>query len=580
MSLIGKISVKRCPQCNRVETDNTLAFCRVDGSPLAEVSDEVETSLLPHAVTDPGSIRSTGPTTVLPTTGAQSATRQLEIESRRKHGASTRNSLIAGAIGILVVTALGVGSYWKYGRSDNQISSIAVMPFVNESGNADVEYLSDGMTETLISSLSQLPNLNVKPRSSVFRYKGKETNPQTIAKELNVQAILNGRVVQRGQDLSIFVELIEAALDKVVWSQQYNRRQSDLVTVQKEIAKDVSGKLKTKLSDTEEAKLTKTRTGNSEAYQLYMQGRYHLAKRTKDGMQRSIQYFQQAIKLDPNFAMAYVGIAESYNSMPGYPYMSIKEAIPQAKAAAQKALEIEPDSAEAHTALATSIALYDWNWAESEREFKRAFELSPNSAVIHYRYAVNYLVPMGRTNEAINEINYALELEPLALNMRSTLSLVYGYARQNEKALEEAKRVYETEPNYVGGRISLGTAYLLNGMYEEAVVFGEQSLRVDPEYDAYLDITAKGYARIGRRREAEELFKRYKEMGKAQYVSHYWIATIYAWLGERDEAITELGKAVEDRDYFIPRMKIEPFLDPLRDDPRFKEILKRMNLPE
>ncbi len=357
---------------------------------------------------------------------------------------------------VLVAGAIGLGLLWRARNSEpgTAINSIAVMPFVNESGNADVEYLSDGLTETLISSLSQLPNLNVKPRSSVFRYKGKATDSKTIGKELNVQAILNGRVAQLGEELSLFVELIDIALDKVVWSQQYNRKPSDLVTPQSEIARDVSSKLKTKLSGADEAKVTKTYTANSEAYQLYMQGRYHLAKRTKDGMQRSIRYFQEAIKLDPNFAMAYVGIAESYNSMPAYPYMSIKEAIPQAKAAAQRALEIEPDLAEAHTALATSIALYDWNWAESEREFKRAFELSPNSAVIHYRYAMNYLSPMGRTNEAINEINHALELEPLALNMRSTLSQGYGYARQNEKALEVAKKLYETEPNFVGGRIA------------------------------------------------------------------------------------------------------------------------------
>ena len=210
--------MKRCPQCNRVEPDATLAFCRVDGSPLAEASSEVETSLLPNSVTNPSSVRSTGPTTVLPISDAQSATRQLnDAPPPRPHAASTRNSLIAGAIGILVVTALGVGSYLKYGRSDKQNSSIAVMPFVNESGNADVEYLSDGMTETLISSLSQLPNLNVKARSSVFRYKGKETSPQTIGKELSVQALLNGRVVQRGEAFAVLNEALETKDQHTAW---------------------------------------------------------------------------------------------------------------------------------------------------------------------------------------------------------------------------------------------------------------------------------------------------------------------------------------------------------------------------
>ncbi len=471
--------MKRCPECRRDYYDDTLSFCLADGTELV------------YGLSDEEPATGDAPTRAQIHTTEQTAVLPPGVVEVQKVKSFDKRLLLVP----LVLSAVVLGGFFGYrylGPNTKQIESIAVMFFVNESGNADVEYLSDGMTETLITSLAQLPSLNVKPRSSVFRYKGRETSPQTIGKELNVQAILNGRVVQRGQDLSLFVELIDVALDKVVWSQQYNRRQSDLVALQREIAKDVSSKLKTKLSGPDEAKVTKTYTGNSEAYQLYMQGRYHLAKRTKDGMLRSIEYFQQAIKHDPNFAMAYVGIAESYNSMPGYPYMSIKEAIPQAKAAEQKALEIEPDLAEAHTALATSIALYDLNWAESEREFKRAFELNPNSAVIHYRYALNYLLPMGRTNEAINEVNHALELEPLALNMRASLSQIYGYARQNGKALEEAKKVYETEPNFVPGRISLGIAYLLSGMYAEAVAFGEKSLQTDPTYQAYLDLTAKG----------------------------------------------------------------------------------------
>ena len=574
--------MKKCPECGR-EYDNTMSFCLDDGAELLygpASMDEPATAILSEPRAIAGGLtaltdRSESNTAILqpPATAGGS-------DSLTKHRILGKRLFAAPFLLAIIVLGAYFGYRYFTGTSSKQIDSIAVMPFVNESGNADMEYLSDGMTETLINSLSQLPKLNVKPRSSVFRYKGKDANAQTVAKELNVQAILNGRVVQRGQDLSLFVELIDASLDKVVWSQTYNRKQADLVTLQSDIARDVSNRVKAKLSGTDEAKVTKTYTANPEAYQLYMQGRYHLAKRTKDGMQRSIEYFQQSIKLDPNFAMAYVGIAESYNSMPAYPYMSIKEAIPQAKMAAQKALEIEPDLAEAHTALATSISLYDWNWAESEREFKRAFDLNPNSAVIHYRYAVNYLLPMGRTDEAINEINYALELEPMALNMRSTLAQVYGYARQNEKALETAKKLYETEPNFVPGRISLGIAYLLNGMYEESVAFGENSLQSDPTYQPYLDITAKGYAKLGRRREAEELIKRYKEIGKTQYISPYWRATMYAWLGQQDEAIAELEKAFDERNYFISMLKTEPSFDPLRDDPRFREIVKRLNLPE
>src|SRR6185503_17149734 len=296
--------MRRCPQCNRVEADDTLAFCRVDGSLLAEASSEIETSLLTPATTDPRGVRSTGPTTVLPTSDAQSSTRQLnDALPLRPHVASTRNSLIAGAIGIVLVTALGIGSYLKYGRSDKQINSIAVMPFVNESGNADLEYLSDGMTETLIGSLSQLPNLNVKARSSVFRYKGKETNPQTIGKELNVQAILNGRVAQRGDQLTLRLELVDAQTENVIWSERYNRKQSDLLTLQSEIARDVSSKLKTKLSGADVAKVEKNYTANAEAYQLYLRGRFHGSKRTAKDAKQALEYYQQAVAVDPNYAL-------------------------------------------------------------------------------------------------------------------------------------------------------------------------------------------------------------------------------------------------------------------------------------
>ncbi|MDQ3130676.1 MAG: protein kinase [Acidobacteriota bacterium] len=304
------------------------------------------------------------------------------------------NKLLAISLAVLLLSAIGFFAYRYFSSNSKQIESIAVMPFVNESGNADFEYLSDGMTETLISSLSQLPNLNVKARSSVFRYKGKDTNATTIGKELNVQAILNGRVVQRGQDLILYVELVDAATENSLWKQTYNKTMTNLVALQNDIARDVADKLKVKLSGIDEQKLVKNYTENNEAYQLYLKGRYHFGKRTKEDIQRGIEYFQQAINRDPNFALAYVGIADSYSAMPTYPYISPKEAMPRAKAAAQRALEIDPTLAEAHTALASVLAMYDRNWTEAEREFKRAIELNPNNADVLYRYSLSYLIPM------------------------------------------------------------------------------------------------------------------------------------------------------------------------------------------
>jgi TolB-like protein len=255
-----------------------------------------------------------------------------------------------------------------------------VLPFHNKSSDADTEYLSDGLAESLIYRLSQLPNLKVSPTSSVFRYKGKETDAIKIGNELGVKAVMSGRIVQRGDNLTISVELVDVRNNKLLWGEQYERKMSDLLATQREIAAEIAQKLQLKLSGDEKKGLTKRYTDNNEAYQLYLKGRYHFAKRTKDDVLRSIEYYQQAIKLDPNFALAYARIAEAYNQMPAYPYLSPKEAFPQAKAAAKRALEIDPTLAEAHTALANSLAVYDWNWLEAEREFKRALELDPNSA--------------------------------------------------------------------------------------------------------------------------------------------------------------------------------------------------------
>ncbi|MCA1601176.1 MAG: protein kinase [Acidobacteria bacterium] len=277
-----------------------------------------------------------------------------------------QHKLAAGVVALaLIVGVIGLGLYLRAERDEVAIKSIAVMPFVNESGNADVEYLSDGMTETLIKSLSQLPNLNVKARSSVFRYKGKDTNPQTVGKELNVQAILNGRVVQRGDQLTVSLELIDAQTENVIWSEQYKRQQADLVTLQSEIARDVSSKLKTKLSGADETKVTKTYTANPKAYQLYLKGRFYFDKRTKEDLLRSIESYEQAIRLDPNFALAYVGVADSYGVMSAYGYASPNDVIPKSKAAARRALQIDTDLAEAHAANAKVLAEYDWNWSEA-----------------------------------------------------------------------------------------------------------------------------------------------------------------------------------------------------------------------
>src|SRR5215813_4642731 len=373
--------MKRCPQCNRVETDEALKFCRIDGATLvsdsspigseagtarlgAAPSSEIETSALPHS-TDAKINRATAPTTVLP---AQSMS-ELGATKRR------RTALIFVVIVTAVVAATSavlVDSYRSRKASGAAIQSIAVMPFVNEGGNADVEYLSDGMTETLISSLSQIPNLNVKARSLVFQYKGKDKNPQTIGKDLNVQAVLNGRVVQRGSDLIVYLELVDAATGNLIWGDQYNRQQSDLVSLQSELVRDVSSKLRTKLTGAEEQRMMKNYTANSDAYRLFLRGKFLSNKRTPRDSQAAIENFQRAVNLDPQFAMAYAGMAVGYTYLAIYGYSPAKEVFPKAREYASKALELDSSLSEPHISLGMMAFLWDHDMATWERENRRA----------------------------------------------------------------------------------------------------------------------------------------------------------------------------------------------------------------
>jgi len=586
--------MKRCPQCNRVESDDALAFCRADGAALISdsgsfsggvdmakfgsvpVSSEIQTSILPH-VTDAGINRPTAPTTVLPAPRTPGTTRELTKPSRR------RVILVITAVcafGLaVVVIALVVSAFLNRSKTGtNAITSIAVMPFVNASGNADVEYLSDGMTETLISSLSQLPNLNVKPRSSVFRYKGKETNPQMIGKELDVQAILNGRVVQRGQDLSLFVELIDVALNKVVWSQQYNRKQADLVTLQSEIARDVSSKLKTKLSGADEAKVIKTYTANPEAYQLYLKGKFFWNKRTGESLKQAAELYRQAIEKDPNYALAYSGLAETYVLFSSYDVAPANDSMPQAKAAALRALAIDDSLAEAHTALGFYLSNYEWDREASEKEYRRAIELKPNYATAHH-WLGGDLVYVKRFDDSLVELRRAEELDPLSPIIGTNLGDTLVFARRYDEAIAQYKRTLVSNPDFGYAHQALGWAYGLKGVYSEAIA--ETRTAIEQRKGS----SAKGYlglwlARSGRREETVQLLNELKQESARNYVQPYTFALIYVGLGNKEEALNWLEKQMSGHAETANQYAVAPEFDELRSEPRFKEMLKRMNLPE
>ncbi len=308
-----------------------------------------------------------------------------------------------------------------------------------------------------------------------------------------------------------------------------------------------------------------------------MKGRFHFARRTYQDLQRSIEFYQQAIKLDPNFALAYSATAESYTVMPSFAYVAPHEAMQKARTAVTKALELDPDLPEAHTARGVVLATYDWNWAESEREFKRSLELDPKIAITHFRYAWVYLSPMGRHDEAIAEMKRAMELEPLSLIQNANFAAVYLYARQYDNSLEQARKTYDLDPTFIGGKNWLVHAYEMKGMYAESLALSEKTSGSD--YELLADLVY-GYAKTGRRREAEDVISRWKELEKKEYISNYWLAIAYAALGEKDAAFSELEKAYQAHDWFFERLKVDPYMDPLRDDPRFKDLVKRLGLPQ
>jgi len=487
----------------------------------------------------------------------------------------------AAAFGLVILlTLVGLGYWYFFNRAAvvKQIESIAVMPFVNESGNADVEYLSDGMTETLINNLSQIPNLGVKARSSVFRYKGKEFDPKKIAAELNVQAILTGRIVQRGEQMTLNLELINAQTENILWGNKYERKSSDLVSLQREIARDVSGKLKANISGTEAAKVEKNYTTNPEAYQLYLKGRFFWNKRTGSDLKQAAEFYRQAIEKDPKYALAFSGLAETYVLFSGHDVAPADDSMPLAKAAALRALEIDDSLAEAHTALGYYLTLYEFDLDRSEKEFRRAIELKPDYATAHQWFAANLTV-VKRFDESLAELRLAEELDPLSPDVGTDLGAALVFARRYDEAIVQLKRTLVRDPNFSRAHSYLGWAYGAKGMYAEAIAEARNALELNNSF------FIKGYlalwlAKSGNRDESLEILTELKKAASEGYVRPSTLAVVYIGLGDKVEALNQLEKEVSSRSFNAIYLAVLPELDDLRSEPRFKAMLKRMNLPE
>ena len=533
--------MKRCPRCNRVETDEGLKFCRVDGVTLVNDSSSIDK--------EAGTVR-LGSGSVSSTPGA---TRELTKSRSRR--------VAFGAIA-LVILALAIGGYLYFSRKATPaIQSIAVMPFVNASGNGDLDYLSDGMTETLIRSLSQLPNLSVKSRSTVFTYKDKRTTPNSLGQELGVQAVLLGRVVQRGDALSLSLELVNTQTQDIIWTDEYERRSSDLIALQNEIARDVSGKLKLKLSGVEQRKLAASYTNDPEAYRLYLQARFYLNKRVGKQYEQAESYLKASIEKDPNFALGYAGLAE---------FISERDR-PKAKEYIMRAIALDNQLSDAHSALGYQLML-DYDFAASKQELERAIELDPKNARAYQNNAVR-LMMMGKYDESLASFDRAIEIEPTLADIRNNRAACLVAAGKLDEAIAYNKETMKMDPTFAWTHSHISYLYRMKGDHAASV---EERATANELLD--LPENAKklrqSFAASGWTAYLRELLS--QDWGRLG-TSRTRRASLLAEVGEKEQAIAILTSAAETGDWWLFSIKYDPAFDSLRGDPRFQAVLKKFN---
>jgi serine/threonine protein kinase/tetratricopeptide (TPR) repeat protein len=494
------------------------------------------------------------------TAGITAANRLTSSGSRRAQASSTQNATP------------------RPQRVSKIIDSLAVLPFENSSGDPEREYLSDGITGSLINILATIPKLRVMAQSTVFRYKGRQVDPQAIGRELNVRAVLTGRLVQSGSSLRIWTELVDVATGSQLSGAQYNCKPDDIFATQDEISSEISEKLRLQLTRAEKKQLTKRHTENAEAYRLYLKGRHHWNRWTEEGFYKAIEYFQQAAEKDPGYALAYAGLADSYVLLGWNSYLPPKEAFPEGKAAAMTSLRLDPDLAEAHTALAAVYWLYDWQWDQAQTEFKRSLELSPTYPTANHWFA-EYLMTMGRQAEGIARMKSSLALDPLSLIINVAVGWHFYNARRYEEAVEQLRRTVDLDPNYPVTYWILGLLHRKMGSYELAISEGEKGVKLSGGSPLMRAALAQTFGEAGMTKEAHQVLEDLSALAKQKYVSSYFFAGIHIGLGEHDRAIEYLEKSYEERAHWLIYLHMDPSMDVLRDSPRFQNLLRRIGLP-
>ncbi len=505
-------------------------------------------------------------------TGSESEISRRSIPATFPKRMSPR--LYLGLAGLLAISFVLAALFFN--KESKAVESVAVLPFVNLGADSTMEYLSDGITESLISNLSGSPNLKVMSRHAVFAYKGKEIDPKAVGKALNVQAVLTGQLVQRGADLRLSMELVDTRNNHQLWGEQYNCKLEDILTLHEDISRQIYKELQLELSAIKQKELSKRHTNDSEAYQLYLKGRYFWNKFTEEGIKKGMEYFNQAIEKDPNFALAYAGLADCYSGL-AYSFMPPHEAVPIARAYAVKALQLDDGLADAHFAIADIKYHYDWDWPAVESELKRVLALNPNHALAYELYG-RYLLSMGRHEEGIMQLQRALELDPLSHLTNCYLGMVYYGAREYDQAIEQASKTLEMELYCPFEYMWIGGSYVEQGKYQKAITELSKTQPQSEEWPPVMATMAYAYAVSGNHSAAEKILAEMKELAAQRHVDPYLIAIIYSGLGDRDRAFEWLERACEERSKEIPLLKVEPKLDGLRSDPRFAQLLKKVGL--
>jgi len=533
--------MKRCPTCEEIFDDN-LNFCRNDGTPLVPGADESQTVLLP----------------------GKRGSRPFHSESltRETGPAVTTSSLNTPA---------------RKRASRGVINSLAVLPMVNVGPDAEMEYFSDGITESIINALTQLPKLRVVPRSTVFRYKSAQLDPQEIGRELGVRAVLTGRVLHFGERLVVNAELIDVANESQLWGEQYNRKPADIFEVQEEISREISQKLLLKLSGDEKKRLSKRHTHDTEAYRHYLKGRFHWNKRTEENFRKGIEHFNQAIEVDPDYALAFAGLADSYILLGFYAAYSPDDVMPKARAAAARALELDDSLAEAHNSMAYIQYVYEWKWAAAEKEFKKAIRLNPKYATAHHWYAFK-LSAMGRHDDAVAEMKLARELDPLALIINTEVGWAYYFARQYDKAIKHYQRTIEMDPSFPVAYMLLGPALVQLGRYDEAIAAIRQAIELSGGGIGMNGLLGHAYGRAGNKEAALETIEELKKHLAGKYLSPYNLALIYAGLGDTARTLEMLEQSLKHHNLFLAWLNVEPMFDVVRNEPEFAGMVKRIGL--